>query len=108
GANWRREIEGALERARVAVLLVSPDYLGSDFIAEHQLTPLLEAAKRKGLTILWVAVRASSYDETEIRDYQPANDPSQPLSGLTVANQSRVLVSICKRIKAAALGESVP
>src|SRR4051812_33157201 len=32
GDDWRREIHGGLARARVGVLLVSPEFAASDFI----------------------------------------------------------------------------
>ena len=88
--------------AKVAVLLVSPDFLASDFIAQHELPPLLKAARSNGLIILWVCVSACLYEETEISAYQAAHDISRPLDSLKRAEQNAILVQICQTIKEAA------
>ncbi|MBD2681091.1 MULTISPECIES: COR domain-containing protein [Nostoc] len=103
GAKWREEIKNALAAAKVAVLLVSPDFLDSDFIAENELPPLLDAAEAEGLTIIWIPLSTSSYQETEIEKYQSAHPPNQPLDSLDEAQQNKAWVEICKEIKAAVL-----
>ncbi|MBD2411051.1 leucine-rich repeat domain-containing protein [Nostoc calcicola FACHB-3891] len=103
GAKWREEIEKALAAAKVAVLLVSPDFLASDFIADNELPPLLDAAEAEGLTIIWIPLTYSNYEETEIEKYQSAHPPNQPLESLNSAQENQAWVNICKKIKAAVL-----
>lgn len=101
GDKWRHEIEDALLSASVAVLLVSPHFLASDFIAENELPPLLRSAETGGLTIIWIPVSASAYAATEIKTYQAAHNPKQPLDQLDSSLQNEALVSICKKIQTA-------
>jgi hypothetical protein len=108
GAKWREEIARALGAAKVAVLLVSPEFLASDFIAEQELPPLLEAARTEGLTILWVPVSDSLYFETEIEQYQAAHDPGSPLDSLTPSELSRALVKIGKLVGGACSAAPLP
>src|SRR5262245_19831392 len=75
GSKWLAEIQTALGTSSVAVLLVSPQFLASDFIHDHELGPLLKAAEAGGVKILWVQNRASSYQETPLEAYQAVVSP---------------------------------
>ncbi|QLE54960.1 COR domain-containing protein [Nostoc sp. TCL26-01] len=101
GAKWRIEIKDALAAAKVAVLMVSPNFLASDFIADNELPPLLNAAEAEGLTIIWIPLSFSSYEETEIAEYQAAHEPKNPLKKLSESELDEALVNICKKIKVA-------
>ncbi len=101
GAKWKSEIEVALRRTRVAILLVTPSFLASDFVADEELPRILKAASTEGLIILWIAVRASAFAETPLSEFQAANDPSRPLAALTPAEQDAELVAIGKQVKIA-------
>jgi len=105
GSEWKKEIDLALARAKVALLLVSRNFLQSEFITEHELAPLL---KRPGLSVVWIAVGHSLYQETEIAKYQAANDPSKPLNALTESELDLQLVNIAKKIDALLNSEEVP
>ncbi|MDQ6827420.1 MAG: TIR domain-containing protein, partial [Gemmatimonadota bacterium] len=67
GAKWREEISLAMSRTRVAVLLVSPDYLASDFVRRHELPEFLEASEEEGLTILWIPISPSVVLRTALK-----------------------------------------
>jgi internalin A len=99
GDEWQTEIKNALAAAKIAILLVSPHFIASDFIANNELPPLLDAAKAKGVTILWIPISHSSYKEMDFSKYQAAHNPRQPLDTLPVPEQNRILVKICEEIK---------
>jgi len=108
GAIWKDEINQALASAKVAVLLVTTNFLNSDFIAKHELPPLLEAAEKEGLRILVVVVGHCLFNHTELARYHAVNDPARPLAGISGAKRQRELVRICEEIKSAAEVPSPP
>ena len=99
GSDWHREIDAALARAAVAVLLVSDHFLASDFIHGEELPSILEAADESELTIVWVHVSPCLYEETPIARYQAAHDVARPLTALSEGELGETLKSIAWRIK---------
>src|SRR5947207_2701408 len=80
GEQWREEIRRAIAATKVAVLLISPSFSASKFIAENELPPLLDAAEKEGAIILPVIVRPSNFEDTELSRFQTVNIPSMPLA----------------------------
>ena len=99
GMLWREEIKKALDTTKVAVLLVSANFLASDFIIDNELPPLLQAAEKEGTVILPVIIRPCAFFETELVQFQSVNPPSEALSGMNEHDQEQVFVKIAKRIK---------
>jgi hypothetical protein len=60
GARWKEEIEQAMDRATIAVLLVSANFLTSKFILREEVPRLLARAE-KGLRIVPVIIRACNW-----------------------------------------------
>ena len=101
GDKWREEIEAALAAAKVALLLVSSDFLASEFVTNSELPQLLAAAEEEGLRILWVPLRPSLVRVTPIYAYQGVLDQGRPLAGMNPVDQEESLVKIALAIQEA-------
>jgi formylglycine-generating enzyme required for sulfatase activity len=99
GAKWKVEIEKALASAKVALLLVSDDFLASEFVINKELPPLLRAAEHEGLCILWVCLGPCLYEATPIHEYQAVLPPGEPLEALSPVQQKAALKSIAVAIR---------
>ena len=102
GTRWRDEIAAAIAHAKAAVLLVSADFLASNFIVENELPPLLAGAKDTGTMILPVIVGACRFSETPaLSVFQAVNNPTRPLAVLPVAERERTWLRVANSIEAA-------
>ncbi len=102
GEKWEEAIRDAIASAKVAVLLVSADFLASDFIATDELPPLLAAAEQDGAVVLPLILSPSQFKKMpSLAQFQSVNPPSKPLISLTKADQEAVLVQLADAIEQA-------
>jgi hypothetical protein len=91
GDQWKAAIEEALRRARVAILLVSADFLASEFIVDNELPPLLEKAASDGTRVVPVIVKPCRIRrDKKLHRFQAINDPATPLVNMTEGEQESV------------------
>jgi len=101
GSNWQEEIHNAIANAKVVILLISADYLATDFIVEDELPPLLVPAEREGTTIVPVILRPCAFQMTELAQFQAFNTPSKPLSSLSRYEQDLVWENLAEFVEKA-------
>ncbi len=102
GDQWKREIDTVLPRTKIAVFLISPDFLASDFIFEEEVPPLLSAAERSEVILCCIPISYVDTQVTPFHEHQWVRDPSRPLNQLPRPRRERALVEIVQRIAATA------
>lgn len=99
GARWREEAEQVLAVTKVAVLLVSADYLGMDFILHNELPLLLADAESRGAVVLPVILSPCNhmFSRSPLSRFQAVN--SSPLSGQSNEEQDHTFAQLAKLIE---------
>ena len=108
GHEWPSEIRGALDDASVAVLLVSANFLASDFIVDHELPYILKARKSRGLEVLWIPLSQSHFQATALSTIRAVSDPSRPLNGMAAHDYEKALKDLCDKIDEAVRRAETP
>jgi hypothetical protein len=100
GSKWKEEIAKAIGKTKVAILLVSTDFFGSDFISTNELPQLLELAEKEGTVILTVILKPCLFEEfTELNQYQALNPPSNPVSKMDENEKEELYVNLVRQTK---------
>lgn len=100
GQKWKEEIEKAISETKVAILLLSADFLASDFISTNELPPLLKAAEEEGAVILIVILKPCLFEEfPELKQYQAMNSPTKPVIKLDSVEQQELYVNLVRQTK---------
>ena len=99
GQQWKQEIETMLSGAEFAILLVSANFLESDFIADVELPALLKSEKENGLQVLPVVITPCLYEESPLQPFQSVNNPLNPMEGMKPVEQNQTWVKLARIIK---------
>src|SRR5262245_33695630 len=65
GANWEAETEQALAQAGIAILLITASFLGSDFLMDKIVPPLLRRQAEEGLIVLPLIAKPCAWQATD-------------------------------------------
>ena len=97
---WKEEIKNALESSYAAILLISTDFLASDFIVSEELPTLLGNAEQNKTKIINLIIKPSRIKHIEnIGKYQAVNDLNKPLCKIPEYEQEEILVKLTEDIE---------
>src|SRR3954454_1496267 len=98
GREWREEIAVALERADLVLLLISADFLDSDFCYEQEMARALERASEGTARVIAVMLRpVEGWQESPFAHLQITPQDGRPVSAW--ADRDEALANVASRIR---------
>jgi Trypsin-like peptidase domain/TIR domain len=99
GTDWLPAIESAMAEARVAVFIVSVDFLNSDFILRNEIPTLMERRRREGMPIIPVIARPCPWQKvTWLAAIQVWPLNGKTLAGLGGVKAEKVLSDLAEEV----------
>jgi len=89
-------MQSALAVTKVAILLISANFLASDFLDENVIIPLLHAAENGGAIIVPVIILPCFFEGTPLHQFQAFN--TEPLSKKNTNDQHEVWVGLVRYV----------
>lgn len=122
GERWRETIGSALDSADLAVFLVTPAFLASDFITDVEVPTFLrreEEGKAQIFSVAWSAStvdrktysfesRTGEHKQAKLTDFQFFNDPASPLDALPRPRRQQQIADLVRQILDALPAEKAP
>ncbi len=97
GDNKEAALKESLERAGVVLMLVSADYVNSEF-NKYRLPELIRGFGKRSKKVLWVPIHPCLIEEYDFNDLVPCWG-GEPISTLQKADQDKAWVEVCRQLK---------
>jgi len=99
GENWYEEIKIAMKKASLAILILTTDFLASDFIQKEEIPDLLKRREEEGMIIFPILAKPCAWDEHEwLTKMQIRPSGAEPV--WPSRNTDYKLTKIAKEVKA--------
>jgi hypothetical protein len=100
GDDWHKEIDGALQSCRIAILLVTMDFLASGFINDVELTSVFDRHEKAGLWIYPILIGPCDWEgEDKLKAKQMKTVDGEPIELAAPALQKLAFAQIAKEIR---------
>src|SRR5205823_2102463 len=99
GQDWNEEIEKALQKASVAILLVSANFLTSKYILEKEVGNTLTRRDKEGLSVIPIIVSDCPWEHVKwLSKMQARPRDGRPLQGMSAARKAKELTQIVTEV----------
>lgn len=99
GGEWRADIDSALERADIAVLLVSRHFLTSNFIMDHEVQTMLQRRTEHGLFVYPILISACTWQRVDwLAHLNIRPTDGTPLNSFDDAERDNVMTALAGEI----------
>lgn len=99
GKDWEREIKDALNLSDIILLLISPDFIDSDYCYNVEMSRALERHEAGDATVIPIIVRHCDWEDTPFSKIQLLPRNGQPLNSAAWPNRDEAFAHVCKEIK---------
>ncbi len=102
GQEFHEEIQEELKRCAAAVLVVSPDFLASEYVMRDELPEILRARKERGLLVLPLYLRDCGHrrlsSDLAFSPILALNDPKAPIASLPESGRDAAFTAAVERL----------
>jgi nucleoside phosphorylase len=109
GEDWRRWVDQALDRAEVVLLLISADFLASDFLQDVEVAKLFERHAKGGVQVIPVLLRSCLWEmHPWLSKLAPLPTDRKPIASLQGDGRDSAFAEVARDIATATLPQYRP
>ncbi|HEV8580021.1 MAG TPA: toll/interleukin-1 receptor domain-containing protein [Thermoanaerobaculia bacterium] len=100
GDEWHAEIERIIESAQMCVLLISANFLTSDFIRREEIPRMLIRRRKDGMRLVPVLVRSCDWEIVDwLKQIQMRPTDARPLASLKGDQRDEQMTKIAREVR---------